>query len=399
MWRALTILLSGLALSALSTHAFADKYGDGRAALQRGDYATAMGLFFPLAAKGNAKAENALGLIYHDGKGVKRNYPEALKWYRMASAKGLSAAQFNLANMFYAGEGTTRDYSEAAKWFRAAAAQGNADAQNNLGAMHATGLGVTTDYSTAAMWYRKAADQGLAAAQNSLGVLYITGQGVPQSYVEAAKWYRKAAEQGNSAAQNNLGALYYRGQGVPQDAAQAVIWFQKAAHQGNADARVALAGISASVMSTTAVNQPIASRPGPVANRVASDPEIAQAIMRQIASIPLHLDWRSIRTDKLSHDAMGYTSEFTLIYKELPGPDEVEADTKAIARAVLKQIVKMQKPSGDQSIWMSVCAIQDGLHGETGKPLVNPLGCTNYTSDNDQLSFDPNENTPPSWWH
>jgi len=96
---------------------------------------------------------------------------------------------------------------------------------------------------------------------------------------------------------------------------------------------------------------------------------------------------------------MGYTYEFTIAYKELPGLDEVESDTKSVARDVLEGVVKIQKPSENQSIWISVCAIQDGLRGETGKPLVRPLGCTNYNSDSDQLNFDPNENTPPSWWH
>ena len=49
------------------------------------------------AAAGNIRAQVALGNCYLGGKGVKANFNEAVKWYRMAADKGNTEAQFNLA--------------------------------------------------------------------------------------------------------------------------------------------------------------------------------------------------------------------------------------------------------------------------------------------------------------
>ena len=54
---------------------------DAAAALDRSDYATALRLFRPLAEKGNPRAQFNLGFMYANGRGVPKNYAEALKWY------------------------------------------------------------------------------------------------------------------------------------------------------------------------------------------------------------------------------------------------------------------------------------------------------------------------------
>ncbi len=47
----------------------ADAIDDGLAAYQRGDYAAALNFWKPLAEKGDAAAQNYLGLIYDEGQG------------------------------------------------------------------------------------------------------------------------------------------------------------------------------------------------------------------------------------------------------------------------------------------------------------------------------------------
>jgi hypothetical protein len=132
-------------------------FAEGLAAYKRGDYATALREFRPLAEQGIADAQNNLGVMYYKGQGV----PE--------------------------------DDAKAAKWYRKAATQGNAGAQYNLGVMYDNGLGVPQDHAEAAKWYRKAAEQGDADAQNTLGVMYGMGRGIPQDYVQAHMWYNLAA--------------------------------------------------------------------------------------------------------------------------------------------------------------------------------------------------------------
>ncbi len=121
------------------------------------------------------------------------DYATALREWRPLAEQGDAAAQNNLGTMYYKGQGVPYDYAQAVKWYRKAAEQGNADAQSGLGIMYQKGQGVPQDYAKALQWYRKAAEQGKASAQNNLGVMYSKGQGVPQDYVQAHMWFNLAA--------------------------------------------------------------------------------------------------------------------------------------------------------------------------------------------------------------
>ena len=44
---------------------------------------------------------------YH-GKGISKNYDEALKWYTLAAKQGYESSQFNLALMNYHGKGISK---------------------------------------------------------------------------------------------------------------------------------------------------------------------------------------------------------------------------------------------------------------------------------------------------
>ena len=159
---------------------------------------------------------------------------------RLRAEQGDAESQFKLGSMYALGRGVSKDYAEAVRWFRRSAEQGCPKAEYSLSDMYRGGKGVPQDYSQAANWCRKAAEQGYATAQEALGYLYFRGEGVPQDYAEAARWYRKSAEQGTGDGQYMLGYMYYYGDGLPQDRAEAARWFQQAATHGNEDARRAL---------------------------------------------------------------------------------------------------------------------------------------------------------------
>ena len=141
-------------LVVLAAPAWAD-WDEGVAAYDRGDYATALREWRPLAMQGNAAAQYNLGLMYSKGRGVPQDHAEAVRWYRKAAVQGYAAAQFNLALMYDNGRGVTQDYVEAAKWYRKAADQGDAVAQNNLGVMYERGQGVRQDHAEAVKWLMK----------------------------------------------------------------------------------------------------------------------------------------------------------------------------------------------------------------------------------------------------
>jgi hypothetical protein len=176
-----------------STVCFAGEFEDGLAAYKRGDYKTAVAIWTIGANKGDAKAQNNLGLMCAKGLGVPQDYKQAVAWFRKAAERGDAEASNNLGLAYSKGLGVPRDDKRAVSWFRKAAEEGYAEAQDNLGAMYANGRGVSQDYKQAAAWIRKAAEKGSARAQIHLALLYEKGLGVPQDYAEARKWYGLAA--------------------------------------------------------------------------------------------------------------------------------------------------------------------------------------------------------------
>lgn len=76
-----------LVLLGLGT-AWADTLDDGVAAIKHGDYATALHIFRALAARGNAKAQNNLGVMYVKGQGVKQDLIRAYMWADFAAFAG-----------------------------------------------------------------------------------------------------------------------------------------------------------------------------------------------------------------------------------------------------------------------------------------------------------------------
>ena len=132
----------------------------GLTAIKRGDYATALKEFRPLAEQGNAEAQFNLGLMHISGAGVTQDYKKAMKWYRKAAEQGVADAQNGIGTMYENSKGVAQDYKEAVKWYRKAAEQGVSFAQGNLGRMYAMGRGVIKDYVQAHFWFNIAATNG-----------------------------------------------------------------------------------------------------------------------------------------------------------------------------------------------------------------------------------------------
>ncbi|MED5579517.1 MAG: tetratricopeptide repeat protein [Nitrospinota bacterium] len=164
----LTVFVIVFALCIGATQSAEGGFREGLAAARRGDFATALREYRPLAERGNKFAQFNLGVMYFKGDGVLKDDKEAVKWYRKAANQGFAKAQYMMGQMYRRGEGVLKDIKEAAKWYRKAANQGYARAQNNLGYMYETGYGVLKDNKEAFKWYTKAANQGYARAQYNL---------------------------------------------------------------------------------------------------------------------------------------------------------------------------------------------------------------------------------------
>jgi uncharacterized protein len=112
------------------------------------------------AEGGDASAQNALGLLYYEGKGVPQDYRQAKQWFEEAAKQGHAGAQVNLGTLYLRGEGAPQSDQMALFWFRRAAEQEDALAFAKLGLMYAQGRGVLQDFIQAHMWYNLSAAHG-----------------------------------------------------------------------------------------------------------------------------------------------------------------------------------------------------------------------------------------------
>jgi TPR repeat protein len=231
-----TLIVAGLLLSPLV--AVGADYHDGLAAYRRGDYEAALAEWIPLAAQGDAQSQYRIARMYYHGEGAKDD-AAAANWYRKAAEQGYDKAQNNLGLLYEEGRGVEQDFAAAAASYRRAAEQGLATAQANLGRLYDVGLGVDPNQTEAAKWYRRAAEQRNAKAQYRLGAMYEEGIGVPRDLSKAAKWYRRAAKQEHGPAERALGTMYNEGRGVGRDPKQAAKWLGRASARGLAVAEVA----------------------------------------------------------------------------------------------------------------------------------------------------------------
>jgi TPR repeat protein len=91
-----TLVTASLMLVVMVSTVVAGPVDDAGAAYRRGDYATALQLFRPLADDGREDAQYYLGFMYYNAKGVAQDYAEAAKWFRLAADQGHSNARPNV---------------------------------------------------------------------------------------------------------------------------------------------------------------------------------------------------------------------------------------------------------------------------------------------------------------
>ncbi len=150
-----------------------------------------------LAEAGNMDAQNQLGLLYYDGRGVPQNFTQASVWFRKAAERGHAGAQVNLGTLYLSGYGVSENSQEALFWFRKAAAQRDALAFAKLGRLYEQGRIVPRDLVQAHMWYNLSAAHGEKRAveiRDALAKQMSPGQ-VAEAQRLAIQW--KPADKGD----------------------------------------------------------------------------------------------------------------------------------------------------------------------------------------------------------
>src|SRR5215475_14262919 len=94
------LCIAALLLLAGPAWAASDPLADGAKSYQRADYKAALAAWQPMAAQGNPIAQNNLGIMYLDGKGVPQNMSEAIRYLSLSAAAGSSLGQNNLGGLY-----------------------------------------------------------------------------------------------------------------------------------------------------------------------------------------------------------------------------------------------------------------------------------------------------------
>ena len=133
-----------------------DKFQSGTSAFDAGQFAKARESWLPLAESGDVRAQYAVGRLYEKGKGVERDFGQALIWYQKEAEKNHADSQYRLSVGYGYGLGVKKDEAKAIEWLRKAAENGQKRAQRSLAKGYEDGLnGLPRDPEKAKYWYDK----------------------------------------------------------------------------------------------------------------------------------------------------------------------------------------------------------------------------------------------------
>lgn len=128
------ILISITILTFCSQLSFAESVSlkNGFEAYSNKDYDRAKLIFEAFAADGTAHAQYALGFLYDEGAGVKKDDEKAFSWYKKAALQGHASAQFQIGEAYLRKKGVKENLKEAVIWYKKSEAQGDKDAKLRL---------------------------------------------------------------------------------------------------------------------------------------------------------------------------------------------------------------------------------------------------------------------------
>ncbi|MCF6298954.1 MAG: Sel1-like repeat-containing protein kinase family protein [Thiomicrorhabdus sp.] len=136
-----------------------------------GDLENAFNLYESCAFRGYSRAENNLGLMYENGRPIRKSYAMAANMYEQAYRKGNPFAAYNLARLFEQGLGMPVNLEQAMTLYEFSALKGHLKAQNALARMYQNGAGTPQDLEQARYWFRLAAHYGHEPSQQALKTL------------------------------------------------------------------------------------------------------------------------------------------------------------------------------------------------------------------------------------
>ena len=146
--------------------------------------------------------------MYLKGDDLQQSDSEAAKWYRKAADLKDPRAGVKLAAMLVDGRGVERDYGQAMALCQKAAQQNYAPGQNCIGHLYQRGLGVEANLKEAAKWFDMASKRGQPQAMMTLAEMYWKGDGVGVDRPEAYYLFFLARRTGMAEAKTRAQTLW-----------------------------------------------------------------------------------------------------------------------------------------------------------------------------------------------
>lgn len=162
------------------------------------------------ATAGDIRAQHALAVRYRDGRGVERDYTQALSWAHRAADRGDAQALDLVGHCFLTGRGAERNPSVAFGYFKAAAAHKSAQGAFNLGQCYFGAQGTDLDIPKALEAWNKAAALGSGRAASEAAMIYLSGEGVPADPQSARNLAERAVELNDISGLVVLGEIEFR---------------------------------------------------------------------------------------------------------------------------------------------------------------------------------------------
>jgi TPR repeat protein len=217
---------------------------------------------------GDAESQYIIGFCYAAGRGVQRDWAEAVRWLLMSADQSNFKAQTALGSCFLNATGVPKDRIEAYAYY-SLAAPFYPEARTNLDILDAN---FTADEKSRGlqrfqeMRQRLADREAFSAAKKAHAKselspsnekmrapargTEITGESelainqpaaIAPEKVKLFNELMAAAESGDTIAQFKVGQAYFDGDGVASDVLKGAKWYRKAAEKGNVDAQWNLA--------------------------------------------------------------------------------------------------------------------------------------------------------------
>ena len=179
----------------------------GLAAFKNKDYQRAYREWKAAAEAGQAEAQFDLGVLYAQGRGVRRDLTEAANWYRKSAEQGNAEAEFALGQLYSRGWGVPRDEADAIRWFQMANSVESDGPPTDWALVEGYGM-AAGPASKPRIGTGRRPTRAIPRRSSTWAVCMPAAQGVKRDEEQAARWMSASATQGYAPAMAELGGRY-----------------------------------------------------------------------------------------------------------------------------------------------------------------------------------------------